>query len=304
MLNKKQTFSQKHPFIFGFFLILMAMVLLFGTMAFFYLVKDKIKFPFLAQKKIGIVYIQGTIVDSKDIINWIKELKKDKEIVGVLLRINSPGGVVAPSQEIYEAVRELDKVKPVVVSMGSIAASGAYYISCGAREIVANPGTITGSIGVIAKLTSVKKLLDKIGIEDESIASGKFKEAGSPFKKLSPEQKKYLQDMVNDLHNQFIRAVAQGRHMKLSQVEAIADGKAYTGKQAKKLGLVDILGNMDKALEILKRMCNIKGEVELLEGPEKKKTLLQKIIGTIDEKNLLLKDTGVFYYIFPFQLGL
>ncbi len=279
------------------------MVLIMGTMVLFYSVKDKIRLPFVSHKKIGIVNIEGTIFSSRNVLDWLNKLKKDPDVVGILIRINSPGGVVAPSQEIYEAVKEINKVKPVVVSMGAVAASGAYYISCGARKIIANPGTITGSIGVLAKLTCIKKLLDKVGVEDETITSGKFKDAGSPFKELTPDQKKYFQDLVKDLYNQFITAVAQGRHMDLNKVKKLADGRVYTGRQAKDLGLVDYLGNMDKAIDILKNICHIKGEVGFVEGPEKKRSLIQRIVGAIAKKDLLLKNTGLFFYIIPSQFS-
>ncbi len=298
MLRNREKFSQRHPFIFGLFLIIVAMVLIFSTMAFFYSIKDKLSFGPFTSPKIGVVNIHGTINDSKPIIQWIHKLKKNKKIVGVLLRIDSPGGVVAPSQEIYEAVKDLNKIKPVVVSMGSVAASGAYYISCGARYIVANPGTITGSIGVVANLITVEDLMKKWGIEDESIASGEFKTAGSPFKKLSPVQKTYLKNLVTDLYNQFIEAVAIGRKLNIEKVRKIADGKAYTGRQAKKLGLVDYLGNMDKAIDVLKKLCGIKGDIELIEGPEEKKSIVKKIFGALNEKEKLPVRIG-FYYIYP-----
>ncbi len=274
----------------------MAVVLIFGAMAFFYKIKEHL--PFFKRPKIGIVQITGTIVSSKEIIRWIDILKKDTSVKGVLLRINSPGGIVAPSQEIYEAVKELSQKKPTVVSMGAIAASGAYYIACGATLIVANPGTITGSIGVLASLTSIKKLMDKIGIEDETITSGKLKAAGSPMHELSPEEKKYFQELVNNLFHQFVNAVAQGRHMKLKKVLSLADGRAYTGAQAKSLGLVDKLGNMDRALEILKKLCHVQGKkVKLLWGPEKKVPFIRRILG-ITFTNAR-EELGNFYFIYP-----
>ncbi len=289
------TFSQKHPFIFGMGLIFLAVVVFFGAMAFFYKIKGH--FPFFKRPNIGIVQISGTITSSRKIINWIDELKENSSIKGVLIRINSPGGIVAPSQEIYEAVRELSKKKPTVVSMGAIAASGAYYISCGARLIVANPGTITGSIGVLASLTSVKKLADKVGIEDETITSGKLKAAGSPLRTLSPAEKKYFQGLVDNLFHQFVNAVALGRHMKVERVLALADGRAYTGLQAKELGLVDKLGNMDASLEFLKKMCHIEGKTRLLWGPEEKVPLIKKILGVNPIKPR--EEMGNFYFIYP-----
>jgi len=296
MVNNKTKFSQRHPFIFGLSLIILAMVLLISTMAFFSVLKNKFSLPFLSAKKIGVVNISGTITDSRKYIEWINRLKKSKNIVGVILRINSPGGVVAPCQEIYESVRKLNQVKPVVVSMGSVAASGAYYISCSARVIVADPGTITGSIGVVANLISIKGLLKKIGIEDQSIASGKFKMAGSPLKKLTPEQKVYLKKLINNLYDQFVEAVAKGRKLDKKRILALADGRVFTGVQAKNLGLVDYLGNMDRAIQILKKICNISEEIDIIEGPPKKEPLIKKILGSVKNNSSL--DIG-FYYFCP-----
>lgn len=295
MENKRLTFSQRHPFIFGFLLIIMAMVMLFATMAFFSLINHKINLPFLAKKKIGIVNIKGTILNSKEIIEWLNLLKKDPYVIGIILRINSPGGAVAPSQEIYEAVKQANSLKPVIASMGSVAASGAYYISVGARYIVANPGTITGSIGVMAKLMSFEDVLKKIGIKDETITSGKFKDTGSPFKTMTQDERKYLQDVVDDLYGQFVEAVAIGRKMAKEKVFKLADGRIFTGKQAKELGLIDELGNLDYAISILKKITKTKEEVEIVEGPEEKKSLLQKIVGIENIQKITFDNLGFFY---------
>ncbi len=298
MLNNNPKFSQRHPFIFGLFLIILAMVLLISTMAFFSILKNKFSIPFLSTKKIGVVNISGTITDSRKYLDWITTLKNSKNIVGVILRINSPGGVVAPSQEIYEAVRELNQVKPVVVSMGSVAASGAYYISCAAKVIVANPGTITGSIGVVANLISIEGLLKKVGVEDQSIATGKFKMAGSPLRKLTEEQREYLKKLINNLYDQFVEAVAKGRRLDKKKIFPLADGRVFTGMQAKELGLVDYLGNMDKAIQILKKICNISGEIDIIEGPQKKEPLIKRILGSVKNNSPINLKEG-FYYICP-----
>ncbi|GAB6888137.1 signal peptide peptidase SppA [Desulfothermus okinawensis JCM 13304] len=301
MINSKPKFSQRHPFIFGLFLIILAVVLIISTMAFFSYIKGKVSIPFLQSKKIGLVNISGTITDSRKYIDWIDKLKNDSHVVGVILRINSPGGVVAPSQEIYEAVASLDKVKPVVVSMGSVAASGAYYISCGARAIVANPGTITGSIGVIANLISIEDLLKKLGVEDQSIATGKFKMAGSPLKKLTEEQRRYLKGLIDNLYNQFIEAVVKGRKLEKKKVLSISDGRVFTGLQAKELGLVDYLGNMSKAIKILKKLCNTSEEIEIIEGPQKKEPLIKRILGAAKNSSPFNLSEG-FYYMCPLYI--
>ncbi len=269
-MNDSLKFSQRHPFLFTLGVVIVAMIFFLGIMALF---KFKIKGFFLEKNKIGLVNIYGVISDSRRIVGWIDKLKEDSDIKGVIVRINSPGGSVAASQEIYQAIRELSSVKPVVVSMGDIAASGGYYVACGATKIVANPGTITGSIGVIAKLPNIKKLLDKLGVKDEIIASGKFKATGSMTKELSKEEKEYIQSLVNDLHEQFVKAVSEGRHLPIEKVKKIANGKVYTGRQAKKLGLVDILGGFNTALREVIKLSKIKGKVSIVEGPERKSIL-------------------------------
>ena len=275
-MNNRLKFSQRHPFLFTLGVVIVAMILFVGIMAFF---KFKVKGFLLEKNKIGLVNIYGVITDSRQVLRWIDKLKEDPDIKGVIVRINSPGGSVAASQEIYQAIKELSFIKPVVVSMGDIAASGGYYIACGATKIIANPGTITGSIGVIAKLPNIKKLLDKLGVKDEIIASGKYKATGAITKELSKEEKAYIQSLVNDLHDQFVRAVSEGRHLPLDKVRKLANGKVYTGRQAKELGLVDMLGNFDTAIREIKRLCKIKGKVFIVEGPKRKPLLWSLLFG-------------------------
>jgi protease-4 len=181
----------------------------------------------------------------------------------------------------HAAVRRMAEAKPVVVSMGSVAASGGYYVACGADTIVANPGTITGSIGVKANVANVRKLMDKIGLREETIVSGKFKDAGSPTKPLTSEERAYFQKLVDDLFSQFVEAVAKGRGMKQKEVLEVADGRAFTGQQALELGLVDELGDRAKAVDILREMCDISGRVRFKEGPEQQSRLWSLLLGEI-----------------------
>lgn len=260
-------------------LITLAVALLLGAMAFFQFWRGG-AFG-IRQAKLGVVNVQGSITDARRITTWIKKLGDNPEIQGVLVRIDSPGGVVAPSQEIYAAVRRLAGKKPVVVSMGSVAASGGYYIACAADTIVANPGTVTGSIGVKANVPNVRELMDKIGVKEQSIVSGKYKDAGSPTKPLSPEEKAYFQELVDNLFGQFVEAVAKGRGMKEKEVRRLADGRAYTGQQALELGLVDELGDRAQAVDILREMCEITREVDFVEGPEARSLLWSLLLGQI-----------------------
>ncbi len=285
-MDDRLKFSQRHPFLFALIVLATAMVLFMGIMAVF---QFKLKDMFLAKNRIGVVNIKGSITDSRQIVNWINELRRDGRIKGIIIRINSPGGSVAASQEIYQVIRETARVKPVVVSMGDIAASGGYYVACGATKIVANPGTITGSIGVIAKFANIKRLLNKLGIKDETITSGKFKATGSMTRDLSQEEREYIQALVNDLHDQFVEAVANGRKMPVDKVRRLANGKVFTGRQAKKLGLVDILGGFSTAVKTIKGLCHIKDEVVLVEGPKRGRSLWSLVFG--EESSLLgVKD--------------
>ncbi len=285
--------------LFGLTLVCVAVALTFGAMAFFSALRSGDIGWFAS--KVGIVHVQGTIVDSRRTTEWIQRLAEDEAVQGVLVRIDSPGGVVAPSQEIYSAVRSLAQKKPVVVSMGAVAASGGYYIACGADRIVANPGSITGSIGVKAQMLSFQGLMHKMGILDQTVVSGELKDAGSPTHALSEKERAYFQELVDDLHEQFVLAVAQGRNMELDEVRALADGRAYTGQQAKQVGLVDALGGRQDAINLLRDMAAIEGTVHRVEGPEEPSSLLSWILG------LAAKWTGagadgsqraVFSYIF------
>lgn len=268
------TFSQRHPFLFGLLLLIAAVVLFLGTTAVFRFMPDMGLFP--EGPKLGVVRVQGTIESPGEIVDWVEELERDGSVEGVLVRINSPGGLVAPSQEIHAAVARVDK--PVVVSMGQAAASGGYYVACGADRIVANPGTITGSIGVKANVPNVRELMDSLGIRQQTIVSGKFKDAGSPSKPLTEKEREYFQNLVDDLFRQFVEAVAEGRDMETEKVRKFADGRAFTGSQAKRKGLVDVLGGRRKAESVLKQMCGISGAVSYKEGPEQKRSMLALLL--------------------------
>jgi protease-4 len=230
-------------------------------------------------EKLAVVHIDGMILDSRDVTDWMRKLREDDEVLGVLLRINSPGGVVAPSQEIFMGVTRLAQVKPVVASMSSLGASGGYYVAAPAHKIVANPSTITGSIGVKMELSNVEDLFEKIGISRQSLVSGDLKDAGSPFKPMTPEEREYLQGVIMDMHEQFVSDVAEGRKMDLEQVEKLADGRIYTGRAAKENGLVDELGDLERSFEILKELCGITGKFPVIEGPVEEKSWVREVLG-------------------------
>jgi protease-4 len=211
-------------------------------------------------ERIAIVRIEGMIMDSKDAIDEIKEYVKDPSIKALILRIDSPGGAVAPAQEIYEEVKKAVSKKKVVVSMGTVAASGGYYIASSATKIIANPGTLTGSIGVIMEIPNIEGLMNKLGIKTEVVKSGRHKDIASVFRGIRKEEREILQGVLDNVHEQFIKAVAEGRRMPINDVKKIADGRIFTGEQALKKGLIDELGNLEDAINTAAKLAGIKGE--------------------------------------------
>lgn len=229
------------------------------------------------KEKIGVIPVEGTITDSETVVSQLVRFRKDGRIRAIILRVNSPGGGVAPSQEIYREIRKTIKKKKVIVSMGSVAASGGYYISSAADKIVADPGTLTGSIGVIVEFVRLQELMQKIGVEMQVLKSGEFKDIGSPFRKLTEEDKQLIQNLIFDIQKQFVEAVARGRNLPVEKVRQIADGRIISGSQGKELGLVDELGNFEDAVELAKTMSGIKGEVTLV-YPKKARTRLWDLL--------------------------
>jgi protease IV len=215
-------------------------------------------------EKVALVRVEGMITDSKDTVDEIKEYAKDPSVKAIVMRIDSPGGAVAPSQEIYEEIKKAVKKKKVVVSMGSVAASGGYYIASPATKIVANPGTLTGSIGVIMEIPNVEGLMNKLGIKTEVVKSGKHKDMASIFRGIKKEDREILQNVLDNVHEQFIRAVSEGRKMLYDDVKQIADGRIFTGEQALKAGLVDELGDLEDAVQTAAKLSGIKGEPEVI----------------------------------------
>lgn len=275
------SFSQRHPFLFGFILLAAAMVLIIGSMAAVrFLFFDSISKNYISGKSFGVVHVEGVILDPRPVLDWIKELEDDDEVLGVILRIDSPGGGVSASQEIHRAVKRLKEKKPVVASMGSVAASGGYYVACPASAILANPGTITGSIGVKMELSNVMGLMDMLGISNESITSGKFKDSGSPYRELTPEERAYFKGVVADLFDQFVTDVAEGRKLDPEKVKEIADGRVFTGRQALVEKLIDGLGGMDDSVKLLKQLTQQpeSEDIPLVEGPVEESDFWQDLL--------------------------
>ncbi|MEA5114396.1 MAG: signal peptide peptidase SppA [Geobacteraceae bacterium] len=237
----------------------------------------------LTGNAIGVVEMKGMIVDSTEINNQLREFLENDRIKVVVLRVDSPGGVVGPSQEIYEEVRKFSAKKKLIVSMGSVAASGGYYISAPATMIYANPGTLTGSIGVLMKLTNVQGLLGKIGMSSFVLKSGKFKDSGSPVRPMTSEERQLFQGVIDSMHSQFVRAVAEGRKLPVSKISDLADGRVFTGEQALQAKLVDKIGNFQDAVDAAAKMAGIEGKPKLIYPEEKRKSLLSLLVeGTSD----------------------
>lgn len=227
--------------------------------------------------KIAIVEIRGVIAQSSEIIEEIHRYVDDEGVKGIILRIDSPGGGVGPAQEIHREILKIKSKKKVVTSMGSVAASGGYYIACASDVIVANPGTITGSIGVVMEFTNIEELFKKIGIKGVVLKSGEHKDIGSPFREMTPEEKKIVQGVIDNVHQQFIQAVMDGRKLDRWKVAQVADGRILTGEQAKQLGLVDQIGNLQDAIDTTANMVGIVGKPNIL-YPKKRFSLWELLI--------------------------
>jgi protease-4 len=259
-------------------IILGIAVLFFGTLMAIVLSLSRSTPPLSLSNKIGVIPINGVIRDAHAITEQLIAFRDDKQIKAIILRIDSPGGGVGPSQEIYSETRRTTKTKKVVASLGSVAASGGYYVASAADSIVANPGTLTGSIGVLMEFMRVEELLKKIGVEMQVIKSGEFKDIGSPSRKMTKEEREMLTSLLEDIRNQFVTAVSQARNMSEEKVLDLADGRIFSGREAKRLGLVDSLGNFQDAVDVAKRMAHIRGKVKLVYPVKKRRSLLWDLL--------------------------
>jgi len=217
------------------------------------------------KNRIGIVDITGLISNSQYAVNQVKKFRQDKRIRGIILRIDSPGGAVGPSQEIYnEVLKTRESGKTIYASMGALAASGGYYIATAAEKIFANPGTLTGSIGVIMAFSNAKGLMEKIGLQPEIVKAGEYKDIGSPARAMTQKERNLLQSVVTDVHQQFIEAVASGRDISVAEVTKIADGRILTGRQAYSLNLVDQMGGLQVSIDQLAHKVGIIGSPKII----------------------------------------
>ena len=234
--------------------------------------------------KIGVVELQGVITSSEDFVRQVKKFREQSSIRAILIRIDSPGGGVVASQEMYEEVRKArESGKPVVVSMGALAASGGYYVACGASRLVANRGTLTGSIGVISEFLQLHDLLGKVGVDVRTIKAGKLKDAGSPTRAMTEADQKYFQALMDDVHRQFITVVQEERDLDSAEVRELADGRVFTGEQAVEAGLVDTIGTYEDAILITADLAGITGEPSLVRE-RKRQTWLESMTGEVTEQ--------------------
>jgi protease IV len=261
--NKPQRSFMRSFLRFSAGLLILMVLIAFGSA----LLPDRWKAP---SGDIALVRIEGMLMDSRNIVRQLSEYRHNPSIRGILLRIDSPGGAVAPAQEIYNEIMKLrGEHKTVYASMGTVAASGGYYIACAADYVLANPGTLTGSISAVMAFNNVEELAKKIGVKPDIIKSGKYKDVGSPLRSMKPEERKLLQNVVDDVHLQFVQAIVKGRGLALAEVSAIADGRIMTGQQALKLKLVDELGGLEKTKDLLAKKIGVIGRPEVIEEKEK-----------------------------------
>jgi len=226
--------------------------------------------PLSGMDRVALVKIEGVLITADDAVTEINAYADEASIKAIIIRIDSPGGGVVASQEIYNAVLNARKAgKKVVISMGSVAASGGYYVAAAGDRIVANPGTLTGSIGVKMEFANLEKLLEKIGVKGMVVKAGEYKDMGSPFREMSAEEHRLLQAVIDDVHSQFIEAVAKGRNLPETEVRTIADGRIFTGRQALQLKLVDQLGDLDDSIQTAAELAGIKGKPNVIRKERK-----------------------------------
>tara|TARA_Y100000768_G_scaffold320744_1_gene256606 strand:+ start:603 stop:1457 length:855 start_codon:yes stop_codon:yes gene_type:complete len=269
-------------------ILIVIVIVLFSLSAFFSLSPGE---------KIAIIEIKGVIKSPKEYLESIREIDEDDSFKGVIVRIDSPGGTVGSSQEIYESLNKLSKKIPTISSIIDIGASGGYMIACGTSYIFANSGSITGSIGVISQYYDFSKLIKFLRFEIEIVKSGKMKDIGNPAKKLTEKEKKLLNILVKDIHEQFKSTVAKERGLSEKEVELISDGRIFSGKQALTLKLVDEIGGLDKAIDYIKENTGI-DSVNLEHFPKKEKKLLEGIVPSLNNSSIINFLNKKLYYLY------
>jgi protease-4 len=272
-VEPRRSWRRRHPVLFwGGFLLICLLLFSFGR---FTGQEAYVSGPRLAQ-----INLEGVILDAGTVVAWIEEVAANEDCKGALLRVNSPGGAVGPSQEIYAALKRLQKKKPVVASLGAVGASGGYYAAIAADEVFAGPSTLTASIGVKMTVPNMEGLMKTLGLSEKTLSTGSLKDAGSSWRAMSPEEESYFQGLINDMYDEFITVVATERGMSVDKVRPLADGRAMTGRQALAKGLIDRLGDREDALLALKQLCGMKAtdDVPLVEGPEEPSSFVRDLL--------------------------
>jgi protease-4 len=252
--------------------------------------------------KIGVVDLEGVILDPKTVVEQLKKFADDDSVKAIIIHVNSPGGGVAASEEIYREVRRIrdEKHKRIVSSIETVGASGAYYVSSGTNKIYADNGSVVGSIGVIAEWVNYGDLMRWIKLKPEVLTVGKFKDTGDPTREMTPEERAYMQSLIDNMYGQFVKAVADGRHAKVDDIKAIADGRVWTGEQALSLHLIDQLGDFEAAVDDTAKSVHITGKPVLVRPEKDRKSVLDLLFGDVSEylptkAKLLDQETGFFY---------
>ncbi|PLX50301.1 MAG: signal peptide peptidase SppA [Desulfobulbaceae bacterium] len=282
IMSSERLFHQRHPVLIGLFFMVVLTVLFFGGITFFAstLLQNKTNYLLGVSNSIGVIDIKGVITDAETVLADLESFRKEDGIKAVVVRIDSPGGAVGASQELFMAIRRLSREKPVVASMGSVAASGGFYAALGARKIVAAPGTLTGSMGVIIKFANLEQIFDKIGYQSQVVKSGQYKDMGSPDRSLTEAELTLLQELINSVHDQFVGDIAESRALSVAEVKKVADGRIFSGEQALQYGLIDELGNFHDAVRLAAQLAKMSQELpNLVYPPREKSGLLGMLLG-------------------------
>lgn len=266
--------TRRWPIVLLVFVVLMLSGLVFMAGVVMILVGEK---P-VQRKEITVVELEGQIFDSQEFVRDLEKLREAEEVKAVVVRINSPGGLVSPSQEIYSSLVKLREKKKVVASMGSVAASGGYYVACGAEKIVANGGSITGSIGVRIDHVNMEQLIALMRVEPQVLTSGPYKDVGSPLRPLRPDEEKLLRDIIADLYGQFRETVARERDLEGDALADVTDGRVFTGQEALAVGLIDQIGTLEDAIDLAAELAGIEGKPDVAYPREDRPSWLRFIV--------------------------
>jgi len=300
---EKRLFRHSHPVLFGFFILGGIFLMFWGGVTFFLARLGNPEHADLFSDKagVGVLEVRGVIVASEDLTEQLADFRRDDTVKAVVIRIDSPGGAVGASQELFEEIKRTDEVKPVVASMASVAASGGYYAALGARRILANPGTLTGSIGVILKFANLQELFDKIGYKSEVVKSGILKDIGSADRPMTEPERIFLQALIDNVHGQFVRAVMERRNLPEGKVRSLADGRIFSGEQAMENGLIDQMGNFTDAVTLAASLANLDTDDPPIIYPEEDDFSLLQLLTKRKAAGTLLNLIQNHYPVLSYQ---